>query len=242
MIPKLVHRVWLGPHAPPAEHDYAAAWAATNPGWQLLTWTDQTVPNLFPLVTQAEYDDAPTYVHRADLILPEAVYRHGGVAVGYDIEPLRPLDTFIGGYDCWCTPDADGFAGGAFFGAEPGHRAIRHVLDTIHRRHERDGWATGWPQPHIDTGPWAWGEAFAADPNIPGYERAGKYGMVVLGDYRTAYPIRYWEKQLFDDPTKYAHLTRDSVVVHRFAGSWVGDNAANVLIRRPDVLAAPPRP
>lgn len=229
MIPKLVHRVWLGPNPQPAEFDYAEAWARTNPDWALCTWTDHNVVTcLADLVTQPLYDDAPTYVHRADLILPEAVYRYGGVAVGYDMEPLRSLDELVDGHDSWCTPDADGFAGGAFFGAIPHHPAIRHVLDTIRIRIDRQGWAPGWHQPHVDTGPWAWGEAFG---------RHGEYcdqlGMTILGDYKTAYPIRYWEKHLFDDPAAYAELTRDSIVVHRFAGSWIGEHAADVLVRRP---------
>lgn len=232
MIPKLIHRAWLGPNVPPVGYDYTEAWAATNPDWALLTWTDQTVANLFPLVTQREYDDAPTYVHRADLILPEAVYQLGGVAVGYDMLPLRSLEPFQR-YDCWCTPDADGFAGGAFFGAIPGHPAIRHVLDTIHIRIERDGWAPGWHQPHVDTGPYAWGEAFGVGPHRLSRDRARNYGMHILGDYRTAYPIRYWEKEIFDDPTAYAEVTRDSYVVHQFAGSWLDPNLDLTVRRTP---------
>lgn len=224
MIPKLIHRVWVGPTIPPAEFDYSAAWLRTNPEWRLITWTDQTVENLFPLVTQAEYDDAPTYVHRADLILCEAVFRHGGIAVGYDMEPLRPLEPLIDGHDGWATPDADGFAGNAFFGAIPDHRAIKHVLDTIHARIERDGWAQGWHQPHVDTGPWAWGEAFGRWG-----EHCADYGMDLLGDWKTAYPIRYWEKHLFNDPHAYRKRTRHSVVVHRFAGSWLTND---VTVRR----------
>lgn len=214
--PKIIHRVWVGPNPQPSEHDYSEAWAATNPGWGLRTWTDENVGELFPLVCQAEYDTAPTYVHRADILLPEAVHKFGGVAVGYDMEPLRSIEPLIAGHDCWCTPDADGFAGGAFFGAIPGHGAIRHVLDTIHERHDRDGWAEGWHQPHVDTGPWAWGEAFGRFG-----EHCFEFAMAVLGDWKTAYPVRYWEREIFDQPARYARRTRDSYVVHRFAGSWL---------------------
>lgn len=221
----LVHRVWLGPNPQPAAHDYRAQWEATNPDWHLLTWTDQEAGAL-DLVCQAEYDDAPTYVHRADIVLPEVVYQFGGIAVGYDMEPLRPLEPLIEDHDAWCTPDADGFAGGAFFGAVPHHFAIRHVLDTIRRRHARDGWAEGWPQPHVDTGPWCWGEAFGRRG-----EHCRDYGMQILGDVNTAYPIGYGEKHLFDDRDEYAYRTRSSVVVHRFAGSWIGENAADVRVR-----------
>lgn len=222
MTPRLVHRPWLGPNVPPAEHDYTAKWRETNPDLTLLTWTDQTVENLFPLVLQAEYNAAPTYVHRADIILVEAVWRHGGVAVGYDMEPLRSVSEFVGDTDCWCTPDADGFAGGAFFGATWKHPTIRHILDTIRTRIARDGWH---PEgPHLDTGPWAWGEAFGRY-----HEQAEEHGMHVLGDWTTAYPIRYWEKDLFHNAHTYAHRTAHSVVVHKFAGSWL---TTDVKVRR----------
>lgn len=229
MIPRLIHRVWLGPNPQPFEHDYTAAWAATNPEWELRTWTDENVDELFPVITQREYDDAPTYVHRADLILPEAVHALGGVAVGYDMEPLRPLEPLIGGHDCWCTPDADGFAGGAFFGATRGHLAILHLLATIHERVGRDGWHPD--RPNIDTGPYAWGEAFG---------RHGEYcsdlGMAILGDRATAYPIGYWERELLDNPATVAERTRTSTVVHRFAGSWLNPDL-DVTVRRADVVS-----
>lgn len=220
--PRFIHRCWLGPNTPPVEHDYSFEWLTTNPEWRLLTWTDRNVHELFPLVCQKEYDCAPTFVHRADIVMVEAVYALGGVAVGYDMEPLKPLDPLVEGHDCWCTPDADGFAGGAFFGAIPHHPTIRLILDTIKTRIGRDGWHdTG---PHLDTGPWLWGEVFGRY-----HEHAAELGMEVLGDWQTAYPIRYWEKNLFHDPTVYAERTANSVVVHRFAGSWL---STDVRVRR----------
>lgn len=224
MIPKLAHRVWLGPHEPPVEHDYRAQWAATNPDWHLITWTDVEVDAL-DLVDQAEYDAAPTYVHRADLIYVEAVHMFGGVAVGYDMEPLRSIEPLIDGLDCWCTPDADGFAGSAFFGATPHHPAIRHVLDTIRARVARDGWHPGFP--NQDTGPWAWGEAFGRF-----HEHCDEHAMAVLGTWKTAYPVRYWEKQILDQPARLRARLRDAYMFHRFAGSWL-DPELDLTVRRP---------
>jgi hypothetical protein len=206
--------VWLGRGERPKEHDYSVQWARTNPEWQLRTWTDENVEQLFPLVSQRLYDTAPTVVHRADLIYVEAVRVFGGAAVGYDMEPLRPLEPLIGERDCWCTPDADGFAGSAFFGATPNHPAIAHVLETINARVARDGWHP--TMPNEDTGPWAWGEAFGRF-----HEDCAVHGMAVLGDWKTAYPVRYWEKEIFDQPVRLKQRTRNSVVVHRFAGSWL---------------------
>lgn len=220
---RLIHRVWLGPAEPLAEHDYSAAWERTNPGWQLVTWTDANVGEL-DLVCRDAYDRAPTYVHRADIILVEAVHALGGVAVGYDVEPLRPIDKLIVGHAAWCTPDADGFPGQAFFGAaEPGHPAFRAVLNRLEPRlDERGGFLQpdtpgGFPGPHVDTGPYLWGDVFGRFG-----ERAADYGLHILGTWMTAYPVRYWEHGKLD-PTEEARRLRHATVAHRFAGSWLKD-------------------
>lgn len=218
---KTVHRVWLG-SPPPAVHDYSEAWAATNPDYELVTWTDEKVEDdLARMVCQAEYDAAPTYVHRADIVLVEAVHRYGGVSVGYDMEPLKPIGPLIAGHAAWCTPDADGFPGQAFFGGEPGHPAWNRVLDVLPERIARDGWQA----PHLSTGPYLWGEAFGRFG-----EQAADYGLAILGTYKTAYAERYWEKGKLSRSQLAARL-RHSVVRHHFAGSWLG-NPDSIQVRR----------
>lgn len=210
--PRLAHRVWLGPNEPNPEYvDYDRRFREVNPGWRVITWTDELVAWM-PLIAQAAYDQAPTYVHRADIVLVEMVYRFGGLAFGFDMEPVRNVEKVIGDHDCWCTPDADGFPGQAFFGATPGHPAMRAVLDRIGPRIAEQG---GWGQPHIDTGPYLWGDVFGRFG-----EQAAEHGLAILGDYRTAYPVRYWEKHLFGIASAYRRVTRNSLMVHRFAHTW----------------------
>lgn len=227
----LVHRVWLGSE-PPAKHDFSAHWQATNPGYELVTWTDGAVDDdLEHMVCQVQYDDAPTYVHRADIVLVEAVYRYGGVAVGYDMEPLQPIDPLIAGHDAWCTPDADGFPGQAFFGGIPGHRAFAAVLDRLPQRlAERGGWMQHeegqFPGPHLDTGPWLWGDVFGRHG-----EQAAAFDLDILGTWETAYPVRYFEKDRRIAPRELRRRMDLAYVHHLFAGSWVSD-PSSVLVRR----------
>jgi len=219
--PRIAHRVWLGPHTPNPEHaTYADRFAEVNPGWTVITWTDAMVADL-TLVNGDLYDEAPTYVHRADLILYEVVYRYGGLAFGYDMEALRNVEDFIGDHECWCTPDADLFPGQAFFGATPEHPAIRAVMD---RAGPRIGELGGWNQPHIDTGPYLWGDVFGRHG-----QRAHVHGLDVIGTWRTAYPVRYWEKEIFADPVRYAARIRGSLMVHRFAFTWANPDAVKVV-------------
>jgi hypothetical protein len=139
------------------------------------------------------------------------------------MEPLRNIEPLIAGVDAFCTPDADGFPGQAFFGATPGHRAMRAVLDTLPRHLERNG---GWGFPHKDTGPYLWGRVFGRHG-----QACAAAGVQLLGDQATAYPVRYWEKHYFDDPEVYAELTRDSYVVHRFAHTWANMDDVSVTLQ-----------
>lgn len=227
MIPRLIHRPWVGPNPEPLDTDFADEWAATNPGWELVTWRDDNVGELLDAVDVDGfadlYHDAPTWVHRADLVLIAAPYVHGGVSVGYDTEPLRPIDPLIAGHDAFCTPDSDGFPGQAFFGTVPRHRSMRALLERVGPRlAERGGWRQVTPYeampgqipgPHIDTGPWLFGDVFGRRG-----ERCATHGMALIGDVDTAYPIRHWERDLPADVVE--RRCRNAYVRQHFTGSW----------------------
>lgn len=224
--PKLIHRVWLGPNIPdPFFASLDLAWAAVNPGWEVRTWGDREVERL-DLSLQPEYDAAPTYVHRADIVMAEVVARFGGVAVGYDMEPLRPLETLCGDSDGWCTPDADGFPGGGLFGARPGHPGILAVIVAIAHRIR----ALGWVSPNLITGPYAWQGALGEDSALlPG-------GLDVLGTTATAYPIHYSERELLTDRSaaRARAVELGAHAIHYFAGTWLPESGVDVTVRGGD--------
>ncbi len=56
MIPRIIHRIWLGGDEPEWLQAFAATWS--RPGWQIWQWTDANVPSLFPLRNQTIYDGA----------------------------------------------------------------------------------------------------------------------------------------------------------------------------------------
>lgn len=108
MIPKRLHRLWLGTRPRPERYDaYWEAWQATLPDWELTTWTEETLP---PLRNQELFDSAPSFarsggiqmahdravaVQRADIVAYELVYQFGGVYVNCDMSPLRSLDPLL---------------------------------------------------------------------------------------------------------------------------------------------------
>lgn len=224
--PKLIHRVWLGPNVPdPFFAELGAAWANMNPGWVVRNWNDTEVERL-DLTLQDEYDAAPTYVHRADIVMAEVVARFGGVAVGYDMEPLKPLETLIGDSEGWCTPDADGFPGGGLFGARERHPGILAVLVAIAHRVR----ALGWVSPNQITGPYAWQAALGPESAIL------PNGLDVLGTTDTAYPIHYSHRELLADrPAARARaVDLGAHAIHYFSGTWLPDSGFDVRVVRND--------
>jgi hypothetical protein len=224
--PRIIHRVWLGPNTPDPEFvGFGDLWAAMHPGWLVVDWDDDLVLRRLPLVLQAEYDAAPTYVHRHDIVLPEAVYAFGGVAVGYDMEPLKNIEPLIGASQAWCTPDADGFPGGAFFGATAGHPGLARLLTVIGQRVEKDGWQA----PNVTTGPFAWRHAFRTLPY-----KTGEGWLDLLGTRETAYPIHYNERELLADRPLAREVARErgAYALHYFAQSWLpGEEKPSIAVR-----------
>lgn len=215
--PRILHRVWLGPAEPPERFaGFTQAWRDLHPDWLVMEWHDDTVAATL-LEAPGLYRDAPTWVHRADLVMVEAVVLFGGVAVGWDMEPTRPLGPLADGHEAWCTLDADGFPGGALFGARPGWPPLRRLLrEVIPARVAEHGWR----EPHLDTGPWAWLDAFGPDGVMPD-------GMPVVAGTKAAYPVHYTEKHRLLEPGVIEGLRADPevYVIHHFAGSWLNGGA-----------------
>lgn len=215
MIPKLIHRVWLGPNTPHPD-DVAATrlWADMYPDHRIVEWTDSTIHQL-PLILTDEYAAAPTWVHRADIVSVEAVYHLGGILVGWDMEPIRNILHLVDGLEGWCTLDADGYPGGAFFGAVAGHQGLACLIEVIRARV-----ADGYTKPNRDTGPYAWNDAFGPDGRMPD-------ALTVVAGSKAAYPIHWKQKELLQDPEVVAGLRADPDVyaIHHFRGSWLKSGA-----------------
>ncbi len=130
MIPRVLHRIWLGNRPRPAVYDdYWRQWAALHPGWDLHTWTERSIP---PLRNQAEYDHGEPAVsagvfvdhqpatvgQRANIAAYELVWRFGGVYVNCDMQPLRPFDDLLG-YPAFAGMGDDRYVCNAVLGGEP---------------------------------------------------------------------------------------------------------------------------
>lgn len=134
----LIHRIWVGGSEPEWLRPYADTWLTHHPDRTLVKWTDDTVPQLFPLHNQDIYDRAeeiaPNHVGqlRADVLRYEILYRFGGWYVDADFYCLKPLTPLVEWFDCWATFEKqDVWVNNALMGATPGHPFIGRLIDGL---------------------------------------------------------------------------------------------------------------
>jgi len=108
MIPKVLHRIWVGGPIPELYQEYGKAWEAMHPGWSFKLWTDEDFESKW-LKNQKLFDEAKSYVpadaigqFKSDLARYEILFRYGGVYVDCDVEPVKPIDDLL---------DVEAFAG-----------------------------------------------------------------------------------------------------------------------------------
>lgn len=136
MIPRVIHRVWIGGEEPEWTREFAEGWKL--PGWQLRQWDDENVEELFPLRNQMFYDNADLYAPdhvgqlRTDVLRYEILERFGGVYVDADLECVKPPDKLLDGADCFAVWEVDGiWVNNAFMGSVPTHPFIESLVTKL---------------------------------------------------------------------------------------------------------------
>lgn len=143
MIPRLVHRVWLGDK--PIPDNYEAWWQAWQRQWpdhEFFTWTDADIPRL-PRV-EKQIRAGRSYAEKSDIARYEILRQFGGIYLDCDLMPLHELDIQATGADLVRNPSIfenlatiDGKpldvwgCGNEFFAAVPGHPALEAAVAEI---------------------------------------------------------------------------------------------------------------
>lgn len=133
MIPRIVHRIWIGGEEPDWLRPFAQTWH--RPGWGLREWTDANVDELFPLTNQRLFDEAPAIAPdhvgqlRSDVLRYEILHRFGGVYVDADLECLQPIDPLIHGLDAFAAWEVQGaWIANGFMGAREHHHFLASLI------------------------------------------------------------------------------------------------------------------
>lgn len=105
-----IHRFWGGPEPIPDNYrEFGEQWEALNPGWKHILWTEETIlqdgiinkdvwDDLAIPAQGFGLDEIALATQRADVIGYEIVYKHGGLYVNTDIQPVRPIQHLINEY------------------------------------------------------------------------------------------------------------------------------------------------
>jgi mannosyltransferase OCH1-like enzyme len=127
VIPRVLHRC-VPADVPPRFADHWCRWLGLHHGWEAHTWQDPIDPAAFPL-TRSAWSSCRAGAQLAGLVRLEAVYRHGGIFLDWDVRPVAPLDPLLdspgGMFAAW---EDDEHVPDAVFGAEPQHPVVGELL------------------------------------------------------------------------------------------------------------------
>lgn len=135
MIPKVLHRIWLGGDAPPVYQKFWRRWRALHPDWELRDWGNN---DFGWLQNQRLFDNAHEYVApdavyqmKSDVARYEILREHGGLYVDADTEPLKPFDDLMGveAFAGWEVPGK--FIANGTIGIIPGHRMMERIISIL---------------------------------------------------------------------------------------------------------------
>lgn len=91
MIPKIMHRVHIGPQQEFAEWCWDTS-KKYNIGWDHITHSDPS-PNKWDIVGKY-LDMSPSFAYKSDLMRLEILYKYGGVYIDTDVEIVKSFDPF----------------------------------------------------------------------------------------------------------------------------------------------------
>ena len=125
MIPKVLHRVWLGPN-PPGD-TYLANWREWCPDWTIRTWGDEALSSVdVPYVKEAL--TARKWAFASDYLRLLVLYREGGFYLDTDVELTSDFGPCLN--DSFCVSlTKNGIPLTAVIGAEPGNALVKELLD-----------------------------------------------------------------------------------------------------------------
>jgi hypothetical protein len=193
-IPRVVHRIWLGPEPLPVEHvRFGETWREHHPAGEDWLWTDDDLPALgIGPETIARTRDASEL---SDVVRYELLAQKGGVYVDTDFECLRPLNPLLRGLDAFAGFESPGAVACGLIGCTPGHPALRRAAELSLRALEVDA-------PTRRTGP--------------------RLLTHVLWDFAdvTLFPPRFFYPYAWDEPHRRHDDFDEAYAVHHWEMSW----------------------
>lgn len=151
MIPKIIHRVWLGPKEMPENFlQYGLTWQHMNPYWEVIEWDEKSLYSHFGkfrcqstidlIVERSSGPSVERSTQLADIIGHELTYEFGGIYMNCDVKPIRPLGVLFAKYpqcldSAFASSEFGGFVVNAVTGGPAKHPFWEAVLEALPGRY-----------------------------------------------------------------------------------------------------------
>jgi mannosyltransferase OCH1-like enzyme len=133
VIPRVFHRIWLGPDPMPEEYvRLGQTWKRNHPDWQHHLWAETNLPT--DLERHEVYELLRRPAERADILRLELLHRLGGVYVDADLESLKPIDPLLDSVSCFLGALDSGRVSNAVIGTVPGHPLLARAIAELRPR------------------------------------------------------------------------------------------------------------
>jgi mannosyltransferase OCH1-like enzyme len=133
VIPRVFHRIWLGPDPMPEEYvRLGQTWKRNHPDWEHHLWAETNLPT--DLERHEVYELLRRPAERADILRLELLHRLGGVYVDADLESLKPIDPLLDSVSCFLGALDSGRVSNAVIGTVPGHPLLARAIAEVRPR------------------------------------------------------------------------------------------------------------
>jgi hypothetical protein len=104
-IPKIMHKLWIGPRKLPNLYKkYIENCKKLHPNWQHILWTDKEVLELgLDSDLYAQYKKRRSFEAQKDIVLHEVLHKYGGVFMDTDFDCVQKLDELHHKYDFYAS-------------------------------------------------------------------------------------------------------------------------------------------
>jgi hypothetical protein len=137
-IPKTIWFLWFQglDRAPYVVRKCHESWVAKNPGWQVVTLDDETLPRYASTDYHSGNLAMMSLQHRSDLARLDLLTRHGGVWTDATCFCAQPLDDWIwpnvgSGFFAFNQPGPDRLISSWFLAAEPKNVLVSRLYDRM---------------------------------------------------------------------------------------------------------------
>lgn len=135
IIPKRLHRIWLGGQQSPEFETWGSRWRELHPDWEFREWDARALES-FPAIDRAVWTTCCRDSQRSNILRLHILYEMGGVYIDHDIEPLANIESVLDTCPAAITPfwvqrQEHPRCNNSFLAAVPKHKWMRDCIELL---------------------------------------------------------------------------------------------------------------